>query len=219
MLFPFLCPKQKSKLLFIALLALCKRRHSLLPLFEKEWRGQITQMLFTKRETRAICTLKRANCTFALMLWKMSDSHEKPKSEFPTLVLRQREAHTCLFIEAWFYIRKIVELSLQQFVIIATSDQAKDKATTVSATLPLSLPFRWIVVCPWGYRNQIWYFWNLWRRRKLPRSALNSLLHCFKLLFLFPLRRKGGIKGGGGLCEGWGRGFGVPPPCVCIVYT
>ena len=37
------------------------------------------------RATGAISSWKRANRNFALLLTKTSDSHEKPKSEFPTL--------------------------------------------------------------------------------------------------------------------------------------
>ena len=72
MLFPFLCPKQKNELLFIALLALCKRGicsscswHSL----QKEWQKWFTLL----------------KVWIALSLSKKIDSPEKPKSKFPTL--------------------------------------------------------------------------------------------------------------------------------------
>ena len=50
-------------------------------LFVKE---EIALVALYKRAKKAIHTTKRANSSFALK--KTSDSHEKPKSELPTLI-------------------------------------------------------------------------------------------------------------------------------------
>ena len=65
--FPFSYLKQKSKLLLIAFLALCKRGNRSRCSFKNSEESNSLLSLFTKR------------------VKKTSDSHKKPKSEFPTL--------------------------------------------------------------------------------------------------------------------------------------
>ena len=71
MLFHFLCPKQKSESLFIALLVLCKR-------------GNCSCRSLQKKNEKSDLLFKYSESLFRSQ--KTSDSHKKPKSEFPEVV-------------------------------------------------------------------------------------------------------------------------------------
>ena len=74
-LFPFLCTKQKSKSLFLVLLGLCKRRHSV--------------PLLIKRATTANCILIRANRIFTLWLSK-NEQYQRANSNPDIDVMRPK---------------------------------------------------------------------------------------------------------------------------------
>ena len=78
LLFPFLCPKKKTKSLSIALLALYKRRNCSHRSFKQ---SKSILALFCQKSNNKNSLLITLS---PLAIQKMGDSHENPKSEFPT---------------------------------------------------------------------------------------------------------------------------------------
>ena len=56
-------------------------------LFQKGDESICLSSLFTKRVKRAICSFKKSERAICSLCQKTSDSNEKPKSKFPTLIL------------------------------------------------------------------------------------------------------------------------------------
>ena len=81
--FAFIYKKKESESLFIIHLAL----------YQKREKSDSPSLLFKKKTKREICLLKRAKERLALFCQKTSDSHEKPKSEFWTLIFRVQQSH------------------------------------------------------------------------------------------------------------------------------
>ena len=101
-LWPFLKRKLKTELknlyhTFWLCFYIKKKRanhsSSLISLFTKREKRASHPRRSSKKTKRKICLLKRAKERLALFCQKTSDSHEKPKSEFWTLIFRMQQSH------------------------------------------------------------------------------------------------------------------------------
>ena len=100
-LWPFFKRKLKTELkIYITLFgfAFIKKReritlHHSSRSLPKERKERVTLVALQKKTKRKICLLKRAKERLALFCQKTSDSHEKPKSEFWTLIFRVQQSH------------------------------------------------------------------------------------------------------------------------------
>ena len=78
---------KKSELLFLRVGIEVKTSNSFFSVWVFPFYAQNKRAILN-RGTRAIRSFRRANHPFALCLQKTNDSHEKPKSKFPTLPIR-----------------------------------------------------------------------------------------------------------------------------------